>query len=179
MHNVLLAKGLTPNSNNSSIPVSDPLLYSFSPNVTFGLTVYPNKTIMDVGCTMNPIWFDSSSLLNFTSDLGKYMLNLERKYLIDLSSCPISDFNLIEFHLNKDSILESTKISHLELQWFENNNVCYRLYSKNFGDSKRLRLEQEMKVINKPLDQFTEEVTTGKIKWNNPMKIPKGWDISK
>lgn len=179
LHGALLAKGLTTNQHNSSISINDPSLYSFSPNITFRLTVYPSKVIMDIGCTMNPIWFDSRSLTNFTGDICRYIQNIEQMFLIDFSSCPVSDFNLIDFHLNKDSILESAKISHLELQWFENNNVCYRLYSKDFGDSERMRLEQEMNKINKPLSQFTEEVSTGKIKWNDPEKIPKGWDISK
>ncbi len=179
-HKALLSKGLSVNKSNSLIQVNDPSLCSFNPYLTISLSVYPKVTIMDIGCSKNPLIYNTRSLISLTCDITKYILNIERKYILDLSTYPVSDWILSEFHLNKDSGLSSVNISDLNLTWTENTDVLYQLYNKDFGNGRKyLRIEQQLKKQNISFDELLKQVSTGQMKWRNPTKIPKWNDMSK
>jgi len=141
LHEKLLSKGLSQHKQNHSIILTDSILPSPNPNLNIKLISYPKHFTIIIGCSLHPIIFDLQSLTNLWFVLGKYINQLESFVGTSFQLQPLSEWMHTHSHLNKDGSLEYDGKSFHETQQ-DYNGILYRIYSKSFPDSTRVRVEK-------------------------------------
>lgn len=153
LHANLVKKGCSVNTSNNCIVVS----YHYpNNNITTKIQVYPQTTVVDIGCTYKPIIYDSSGLFFLLQHLAEL-----RAYLLHLSNLKATIPNVhmwifTHYHFGKDGTQELNGQSfHITVENFANGLLRY--YSKVLNGQKVARLEQ-VRTPNRTLAQELEVI---------------------
>lgn len=154
LHEKLIKKGLTPNINNHSITLNN--IPTPDSSLNFKILSYPKHIQLVVGCSLKPIIYDSAGIQNLIFNLGQYISNLKLFVNDTFSIQPISKWMVTHTHLNKDGSLELSGQS-FHYCFEDYTGALYRIYSKEFPDGTRARVEKiETEKIS--IEQMAKEV---------------------
>jgi hypothetical protein len=133
-----LNKGMTPNSSNKGIFLPKK---RFARDVYFKISIYPEKVLVDVSCTWEPIIYDirgAQEFLGYVEIIYAYLCcNFETRDIPDSL-----DWTVTHYHLNQDG---QTEFSDESFQRTISDMTAgfIRIYAKRFPDkSLRMRLER-------------------------------------
>jgi len=138
LHEKLLLKGLTPNKQNNSIVLNN--ITSPDASLNFKILVYPKHIQLIIGCSLNPIIYDSPGIQNLIFNLGQYISTLKLFVNDTFSIQPISKWMVTHSHVNKDGSMELSGQS-FHCTFTDYAGVLYRIYSKSFPNGNRARVE--------------------------------------
>lgn len=139
LHEKLLNKGLTPNKQNNSIILNN--ITSPDASLNFKILVYPTHIQLIIGCSLNPIIYDSPGIQNLIFNLGQFISTLKLFVNDTFSIQPISKWIVTHSHCNKDGSLELSGQS-FHCSFTDYSGVLYRIYSKKFPYGTRARVEK-------------------------------------
>lgn len=134
----LLKKGAKPHPKNKGIYLTK---ISLARYIDAKITVYPQKTIVEISCTYNPIIYDIKGAQEFIGHVESIKMYLTKEF--DATDMPDSlDWIAVHYHINQDGQTEfSDPTFHRTIADITGGLI--RVYAKQFPDGKtRLRMER-------------------------------------
>jgi len=137
VHEMLVQKGCSVDSRNHSIKVN---YESIDNNITTKILVYPNTIQIDIGCTYNPLVYNTQTFWFLHEHLAKISYHLTG--ICGAILPPVNEWIITHYHYGKDGT-QSYNGQTFQRTIEDVGNGLIRFYSKLMKDGKTIvRLEQ-------------------------------------